>query len=476
MLKKYIKFSVIFITLFSFVFNISAYEFQNEKNSSSVNELIEEIYNSKEQYEDLAGGYDEKTVITYNSNNSSFWWPIGSKETEEIEEVLYARGNPETIGITSYFAAYDGFRVDAHEGIDIGNNGQAAGNINVIASKPGEVIYPIDKSQTKYNDNGFYGNADGGGYGNYVKIKHSDGTYTIYAHLAKDSITVLSGDVVAQGQVIGKMGNSGSSTGVHLHFEMRVGADTQEARVDPLKYVDPENPRPISSGSGSDFSITTTNLTKEEFIAKMQDYYDRTKNKGFHDNFLVNADEVYDASVNNNVNPELVVVTAGAEQNWELSAACQYTNNYWGLGITNGNGCNSGGIYDSLAEGIKAYADLLSQYSETGSYADQITSRYEERNKAKCDSAGHGLPGTLVGMQSIYSFIGTYRYNPGDSGLGGCYYLDILYGESYCSNATTCSDYSSCPASSKTGVCEQNDYTAWQVQKKVEMRYDIFGL
>ena len=79
-------------------------------------------------------------------------------------------------------------------------------------------------------------------------------------------------------------------------------------------------------------------------------------------------------------------------------------------------------------------------------------------------------------MQSIYSFVGKYRYNPGTAGLGGCYYLNILYGQNYCSTVPTCVGKSNCSESSLTTVCEQNDYTAWQVKKKVQLRYDIFGL
>ena len=60
-----------------------------------------------------------------------------------------------------------------------------------------------------------------GGYGTYVVIKHSNGTQTLYAHLSTLNVGV--GSYVGQGQVIGGMGNSGRSTGTHLHFEVRGG-------------------------------------------------------------------------------------------------------------------------------------------------------------------------------------------------------------------------------------------------------------
>ncbi len=58
-----------------------------------------------------------------------------------------------------------------------------------------------------------------GGYGLYVVIKHANGTQTLYAHLS--SVNVAVGDSVAAGDAIGGMGNTGRSTGTHLHFEVR---------------------------------------------------------------------------------------------------------------------------------------------------------------------------------------------------------------------------------------------------------------
>jgi hypothetical protein len=58
-----------------------------------------------------------------------------------------------------------------------------------------------------------------GGFGNVVIIMHPNGLETVYAHLSK--IKVKSGDVVKSGQIIGLGGNTGHSSGTHLHFEMR---------------------------------------------------------------------------------------------------------------------------------------------------------------------------------------------------------------------------------------------------------------
>lgn len=58
-----------------------------------------------------------------------------------------------------------------------------------------------------------------GGYGNYIVIKHVNGTQTLYAHTSENLIGV--GSRVGQGEVIARVGNTGRSTGSHLHFEVR---------------------------------------------------------------------------------------------------------------------------------------------------------------------------------------------------------------------------------------------------------------
>lgn len=70
-----------------------------------------------------------------------------------------------------------------------------------------------------------------GGYGNLVVVDHGGGLSTAYAHLS--SIAVSAGQGVGQGTVVGGMGTTGNSTGVHLHFEVRAGG----AAVNPLGYL-----------------------------------------------------------------------------------------------------------------------------------------------------------------------------------------------------------------------------------------------
>ncbi|NHJ40328.1 MAG: M23 family metallopeptidase [Asgard group archaeon] len=72
--------------------------------------------------------------------------------------------------------------------------------------------------------------------GNYVIIQHPNNEYSFYAHLATDSITVKKGQKVKQGQVIGKLGNSGNSTGPHLHFQLMDGPSILIGRGLPCHF------------------------------------------------------------------------------------------------------------------------------------------------------------------------------------------------------------------------------------------------
>ncbi|RMI36107.1 M23 family metallopeptidase [Streptomyces triticirhizae] len=78
------------------------------------------------------------------------------------------------------------------------------------------------------------GAGDGPAYGNAVVIDHGDGTFTQYAHLSKVEVAV--GDEVDTGEEIALSGNTGNSSGPHLHFEVRTTADYGSA-IDPMEFL-----------------------------------------------------------------------------------------------------------------------------------------------------------------------------------------------------------------------------------------------
>ncbi len=109
---------------------------------------------------------------------------------------------------------YQGYR-SGHLAWDISSGGTPVFNKSCLAVDGGKVVYA-----------GWYYD-----YGYYVKIDHGNGLYTTYAHL--NSIAVVTGQLVSNGQEIGRVGNSGNSKGPHLHFEVIKNG----VKVNPAKYI-----------------------------------------------------------------------------------------------------------------------------------------------------------------------------------------------------------------------------------------------
>ena len=192
-----------------------------------------------------SGGPSTNPSYSYSSipDSADFWWPIGSSNVTSSGNRQFASGNPPWTKITSNFGPrvhpITGEVDSFHSGVDITASG-GAGVPNIIASRSGKVTYPSNNDPINCPTSSSLDSC-GGGYGNFVIIDHGDGTSTLYAHLHQMTITVSAGDNVLQGQVIGKMGSSGNSTGPHLHFEVR---SNSSGAVEPLNYVSMSNPRP----------------------------------------------------------------------------------------------------------------------------------------------------------------------------------------------------------------------------------------
>ncbi len=119
-------------------------------------------------------------------------------------------------------ATYDG-----HRGTDFsgGPRGKA-----IYAAASGTLEYKIDG----FGD-GYIGNNDGGGFGNYVRLGHADGFRTYYGHMENGTVAAKSvGSAIACGELIGGVGTSGNSSGLHLHFEPRKWNGSSYVADDPF--------------------------------------------------------------------------------------------------------------------------------------------------------------------------------------------------------------------------------------------------
>ena len=118
-----------------------------------------------------------------------------------------------------------------HRGLDLVDKGYTIGD--VVSYDNGVVLMAV---------NG-YCNGSGEGvnwaYGNFIKILNDNGSVCLYAHLEYTSVKV--GQRVSKGQFIGRMGNSGNSFGVHLHWEYWTKNDYY-SNVDPSPYLQPKEP------------------------------------------------------------------------------------------------------------------------------------------------------------------------------------------------------------------------------------------
>lgn len=125
------------------------------------------------------------------------------------------------------------FKGASHKGIDLVGPGSTLDYIT--AHSDGEVVAVV--SHIDYNTS----KSGKRTYGNYVKIRHDNGMYTLYAHMKYNSVNVKVGQRVSRGQVIGYMGNTGYSFGAHLHFEVR---NENDQYIDPTAFVDADLPAP----------------------------------------------------------------------------------------------------------------------------------------------------------------------------------------------------------------------------------------
>ena len=201
-------------------------------------------------------------------------------------------------------------------------------------------------------------------------------------------------------------------------------------------------------GDGSfcgDIPLFETNLSRQEFI-------DAVNNKVNSEVFKKNAGKIYDISIKNDFNPEMVVIRAKLEGNFKEQGG---SNNYWGLACYNGT--SKCADYSSFDQGVLAFINNIKGHNYTSAY----------------------------NMMLKYSYIGKYWFNPGGSGLGGCYYFEHIRSnmseerasevEQACQSGKSC-DRNGGGSCLQTTDEDQQAYAKWQVSKLAAERENIFGI
>lgn len=210
---------------------IEKWKQENESDIAIIEADIEKLTGEQGTYKNLAEMLDadfeaevEAAIAAENKRREQIAIEKEREEERKRQEALaeairkqqYLWPLPPTWDYISYKYGYRtisslGYNNKFHYGIDV----PAYRGTDIYASKAGRVLI------AKYHSS----------YGNYVLIDHGDGYQTLYAHASK--LYVKAGQYVDQGQVIAAVGTTGTSTGNHLHFEVRVNGDKR----DPLDYV-----------------------------------------------------------------------------------------------------------------------------------------------------------------------------------------------------------------------------------------------
>ena len=180
---------------------------------------------------DKYGGYSEANAIEFSQMMAKKlgWSSYGSTKYPSVVLQYYPFGYKlPTEGDGDYLWPLPGYtRISSpfgyrhcpyhgrelHGGVDL----PAPYGTNILAAKGGTVVLST------------YGSS----FGNHVAVSHPDGSRTMYAHMSARLVSV--GDTVVQGQVIGKVGSTGNSTGNHLHFEVWTNGSSS-SRVNPMDY------------------------------------------------------------------------------------------------------------------------------------------------------------------------------------------------------------------------------------------------
>ena len=201
----------------------------------------------------------------------------------------------------------------------------------------------------------------------------------------------------------------------------------------------------ISLQSCGPFSLTKTSLTRDQFISAINQY---NKSAPGFQTLKSYAGQIYDLSVSNNFNPELIYARADVEG----YSPGGTTYNYYGIGCFNNGGSRVCHSYSSVMDGVMAYMKIMQNYG-----VDNLYDVYYLKH---------------------YAYIGDF-WNKGSSGSGGCYYLEHM--EKYYTNVQRYNILKYACDTNTGGNIPTNDedqaaYSHYQIESMVSARKRIFNI
>lgn len=193
--------------------------YMREKNAEQYTQSLSDAFEEQQ-----GGNYGDSHYVEHVYRFLDVTDPIMTEGAFEVLPLV-----SQNIRLLQVYGQYDDG--GAHYGIDI-----SGGYGTIVVSVASGTVVMVHGGFCPDGE-GLYTSC-GGGYGNAVTIKHENGMYTRYGHMAPGSLAVTEGQQVKAGDRLGLEGNSGSSTAVHLHFEVRVadGFIKSDTR-DPHQYI-----------------------------------------------------------------------------------------------------------------------------------------------------------------------------------------------------------------------------------------------
>jgi len=181
---------------------INKLEAENAAADAEIDRILKEYYATQNQQSTTRLPASNAAPGESYQGSGSWYWPIGNTWCYISSEYGYRD------------ASISGWSF--HGGIDLAGGSGKLHGAPVYATRAGYVIAAVTSDT---------------GYGIYVLIDHGDGYSSLYAHMSARYVEV--GNYVTQGQMIGRVGNTGNSRGAHLHFEIRYYGE----KKNPLNYV-----------------------------------------------------------------------------------------------------------------------------------------------------------------------------------------------------------------------------------------------